>query len=190
LQIQILSITPQTQTKNGKTSSYLDIAYKNLTFQGKVEGKKLFGFGGNTSSYKVLQGAKPGEVYDISVTKNDAGYNDWTAATLSTGGASTATPVTGGSINSQKATPSPKSTYETPEERALRQIYIVRQSSLSTAANILTTGVKSPPSPDSVIDLAKEFENYVFGKSNSTAFDATTAFDTLEDKDDFPDVPL
>jgi hypothetical protein len=187
VQIQILSISQiQQPTKvPGKTTPVLDIAFKNLTFQGKVEGKKLFSFGGNASAFKVLQSAESGQVYDIDVKKNDAGYNDWTNAVLSTAGAS----PTGGSpaprsINN--SSPAPRSNYETPEERAQKQVYIVRQSSLANSISTLTTGAKAPPSPDAVIALAKEFEQYVFGKE---PVDVASAFDNLENSGDFDDIP-
>ncbi len=191
MQIQILSISKiDSPTKKGTTTPVLDIAFKNLTFQGKVEGKKLFSFGGNAGGFKVLQNAQSGEVYDITVIKNDAGYNDWSNAVKSDGAA----PAASGSISTPSARPAaagnaaPRSNYETPEERALRQIYIVRQSSLSTAVDVLTTGAKSPPSPDSVIDLAKQFENFVFAKEEKKADMTFGDLDTLAG-DDFPDMP-
>ncbi len=55
-----------------------------------------------------------------------------------------------------------RSTYETPEERAKKQVYIVRQSSLSVARDNLAVGAKSPPDAESIIALARKFEAYVF----------------------------
>jgi hypothetical protein len=72
------------------------------------------------------------------------------------------------SIAGKPAAASPRSTYETPEERAQRQILIVRQSSLSSAVALLTTGAKTAPSAQAVVDVAKEFEAYVFGVTSST----------------------
>lgn len=63
------------------------------------------------------------------------------------------------------ASPSPRSNYETPEERAQRQVYIIRQSSLATAVNFYNHDgfKKAAPDPETIIAIAKEFENYVMG---------------------------
>lgn len=64
-----------------------------------------------------------------------------------------------------KATPSPKSTYETPEERAKKQVYIVRQSALNQAIAFSEIAVQLDKkfvfNVDEVVSLAKRFENYV-----------------------------
>jgi hypothetical protein len=56
------------------------------------------------------------------------------------------------------------SNYETKEERAQRQILIVRQSSLSSAVELLGPG----KSVDDVINVAKQFEAYVFGDTEAS----------------------
>jgi hypothetical protein len=83
---------------------------------------------------------------------------------------------------------SPKSTYETPEERAKKQIYIVRQSSIGSAIDMLSVGSKSPPKVDEVIAVAKQFEEYVFNMFPSS--EVTDTFGDLEKPTDFDDVPL
>ena len=164
MQISILSITQVAHpTKTpGKTTPKLDLAYKNLTFQGKVEGKALFSFGATEGAFKALSNAQPGEVYDIEVVKNDKGFNDWVSAKKSDGSSAVA---------SNTATPkpayaaAPKSNYPTDEERAKTQVYIVRQSNLAQAINLLSVGAKTPPKVDDVIATAKLFEDHVFGTS-------------------------
>jgi len=180
MQIQI--ITTSIETKPTAKGSYqqLEVVFKNLTFQGKVESKKIMSFGAGAGAFKTLSTAAAGTVFDVEVTKNAAGYNDWTAVTPSNGAAppaeaSSATP----SSYAAKATTTPKSTYETPEERAQRQILIVRQSSVSSAVNLLSTGAKSPPKVDDVISAAKQLEAYVFGIA---AVDTgPTGFDDIPD---------
>lgn len=54
-----------------------------------------------------------------------------------------------------------KGTWETPEERAKKQVYIVRQSSISAAVALAATK-KVPPTAEDVIATAKLFEAYVF----------------------------
>lgn len=157
MQIQIINV--QATTKPTKTSSYtmLDVTFKNLTFGGKTDGKKIMSFT-NKDVYEVLAKAQNGENYNVTVKKNEqTGYNDWTS--VSKEGATTpdAAPATQGAA---KTFASPKSTYETPEERAARQVMIVRQSSLSNAIAILKTE-KNTPTKDDVFALAQEMVDWV-----------------------------
>lgn len=107
----------------------------------------------------------PGTEFVMSMEKEG---EFWNVKSINPAGAVSAkptndTPATG------KAAPasytSPKSTYETPEERAKKQVYIVRQSSI-TAAIAYLKGQDSA-SVDDVLDLAKQFEQYVFGEGSS-----------------------
>ena len=175
MQIQI--VTTSIETKPTAKGSYqqLEVVYKNLTFQGKVESKKLMSFGAGASSFKTLSESSAGGVYDITVVKNDKGYNDWTSATMAVPGVAAATVAS----VAGKPNTTPKSTYETPEERAQRQILIVRQSSVSSAVALLTAGAKSPPKAADVISTAKELEAYVFGVADA----GPTGFDDIPDFD-------
>jgi hypothetical protein len=193
LQIQILSVTPkQLPAKTpGKTYLALEVAFKNLTFQGKVEGKNLVAFGTGKAAYDTLLNSLPGEVYEVSIVKEN-GYNQWTSATKSDGAAApnvgnTARPAT--SSPGTTSTAAPRSNYETPEERAKKQVYIVRQSSISNAVDLLSVGQKSPPAIDAVIEAAKQFEDYVFGTSSNEVGDAGSFFpDSPKPKADFSDM--
>lgn len=117
------------------------------------------------------------------------GYNQWTNATK---GAAPA----GGTINSSAAprsgtpaTTAPKSNYETPEERAKKQVYIVRQSSISSAISALAIGSKAKLDIKEVIDYAKQIEEFVFGNSNNQDVD-TLSTDGFKDLDTMDDVPF
>ena len=109
-------------------------------------------FGAAATTFKTLADAQSGQQYEITIVKNPQGYNDWTACSPANGAAShsdaPAAAVAG------KANATPRSTYETPEERAQRQVLIVRQSSLSNAVSCLAVGSKSPPQPAEVIAVA------------------------------------
>lgn len=190
MQIQILSITPVDHpTKTvGKTTPKLDIAYKNLSFNGKVEGKGLFSFGSQEGAFKALKNSQPGEVYDIERVK-EGEFQNWVSAKKSDGVAvSNSTPSAAGpatSTGKSAYTATPKSTYPTEGERHKTQIYIVRQSNLNTAVATLAVGAKSVK-PEDVIKTAKLYEDHVFGTSNDSVapaphIDITTAFDDLDD---------
>lgn len=145
-------------------------------------------FGANKPSYDVLMSAQSGEIYDIEVFKNPQGFNDWIGAQKSTGAAPASTPTVGSINNKHTATAytaTPKSTYETPEERAIKQIYIVRQSNITAAIAALSVGAKSPPKIEDIIDTAKKFENHVFGSTKEDV-PVEKSFDVLDTMDDDP----
>lgn len=52
--------------------------------------------------------------------------------------------------------------WETAEERAKKQVYIVRQSSLTNAIALLASNGAKKNTPEEVIKIAKQFEAYVF----------------------------
>ena len=178
MKIQILSVDVKTVPTAKGSYQAAEIAFKNLTYQGKVEGKKLMSFGATGETFKVLANAAGGDIFEITVVKNDKGFNDWTAAVPSTEGAAspvTASPTGGASKPGSPAPAAARSSYETPEERALRQVLIVRQSNINAAVAMLTAGAKSPPKIAEVFAVAKQFEQYVFGtEPDHSGFDTMT----------------
>lgn len=127
------------------------IEYQNQ--EGRNEKKNVVSFG-NKTLYATLSSAKQGEVFDVKLNKNDKGYWEFTEATK----------AEAGSAAKPSAQAAPRSNFETPEERAQRQVFIIRQSSLSTAVNILSVGAKTLK-VDDVLATAKVLEDYVFGKA-------------------------
>ena len=160
MNITILSV--QSITAQGAKGPYqtLEVAFKNNTF-GKVESKKVMPFGAQKSVFDALANAQTGSTFDITVVKNDKGYNDWTAAKQAVPG--TPAPQAAGSINKPTAgnAVQVKSTYETPEERAKKQVYIIRQSSLSAAIGSLSVGAKAALKASDVIAVAEEYYAWV-----------------------------
>lgn len=158
MQIQIIDVgTPNTHAaKNGRSYQSLEVTYKGN--DGRVSSKKLMSFS-NPSVFKHVSTLNKGDTVDIVTQKDDAGYWQWTA--IGNGEQQVATTQT---TSAQPATRVAGSNYETKEERAARQVLIVRQSSLSSAVATLTAGAKSSPSPADVIALAKQYEDYVFAK--------------------------
>lgn len=84
----------------------------------------------------------------------------WKVVSIQPNVTPTTTP-TGSSSVKPNPTTSPKSTYETPEERAARQVYIVRQSSIGHALTYLSANKKDYSVTD-ILKLAKTFETHVF----------------------------
>lgn len=184
MQITVINVANQTvPTKNGSYQA-LEVTYKDTG--GKVGSKKIMSFVNESKkAFETLSQATNGEVFTITQVKDAQDkYWVWTnaakgaaSAATSTGGV--ATPVTAGGTVA-------KGNWETAEERAKRQIYIIRQSSISSAIAALGVGSKSAAKPDEILQLAKRFEDYVFdGLTGNFAVDTAA----LEDENLFQDLP-
>ena len=149
--------------KNGRSYQSMEITYKGEN--GNVASKKLMSFA-NPEVFKTAQTWAKNDTVNVNAQKDDNGYWQW----VSILGEGESAPLQG------KATVTPTknttrvtgSNYETKEERASRQVMIVRQSSISSAVNVLTAEGKSPTASE-VLDLAKTFENYVMDNKTSVA---------------------
>lgn len=150
IEIQDVSRSDSTG-KNGKSYGVLQVAYR---ADGKLQEKKLMSFS-NPQVFKHIEGLKKGDSVNVKTEKDGNGYWQWTAIESAEAVSKPTTPASGG------ATRVTGSTYETPEERAIKQKYIVRQSSLTTAIQILGVGAKSL-NVDDVISMAEKLENWVF----------------------------
>lgn len=177
MQIKVVSV----ETTNRGKFDQCEVTYKNLSFDGKVEAKKVMSFV-NKDVFSTLKSANNGDVFTISREKDDKGYWQWVgiaagdSVPASSGGSSAP------ASSKPSATASPKSTYETPEERAKKQVYIVRQSSITAALNFMELTKQNKAAVSDVIDVAKIFEAYVFGIN----FDSEPT--PLPDLDD--DIPM
>lgn len=123
----------------------------------------------HNNSFKFVPGLKtalsnlsPGVVFEMEQIKEGEFLN--VKSIKPSTATSKATPVAvPGNAEAYKATPhaSPKSTYETPEERAKKQVYIVRQSSISAAIAYIGKAATI----EQLLTTAKAFEAYVFSTS-------------------------
>lgn len=153
MRIEVLNVSVEDKGKYKQ----MEVAYKGD--DGKVTAKKVMSFGNAAEVFKRLTSAKPGDAFDIKSEKNDKGYWDWIGIDNAGATSVTAAKPTGNAT--------PKSTYETAEERANRQILIVRQSSLSNALEYLKLNPKKIPSIQEVTEVATYFEDFVFGKKDT-----------------------
>ena len=145
--------------KNGRSYQSIEVTYKDEQAQTKT--KKLMSFT-NPNVFNHIKGLGKGDVVNVTTVK-EGDFWQWTSvatgdATSSTASEPSSKPAAAG-VNRTTG-----SNYETKEERAARQVYIVRQSSISAAIGALTIGAKSIPTSDAILALAKEFETYVFAK--------------------------
>lgn len=154
--VKVVSVNREdVPNKNGKgTYGKLTVAYRDD--KGKLSEKSILSFT-NPAVFKAFEKAEAGA--EINVKSEKVGdYWNWTA--ILTGDEAVSQPTATPTANN--ATRVTGSNYETKEERALKQRYIVKQSSLSAAVSILTVGAKTPPEVDAVIALADKFVDYVF----------------------------
>jgi hypothetical protein len=157
----------------------LEVAYKNID-SGKVESKVLMSFGLTENSYKALADAKSNDQFVVESEKKPGKdgkeYWTWLSASQQAPGTVMEPQV------KTAGTPVPKSNYETPEERAKKQVYIVKQSSLGSAIELLSIGAKTPPTKQDVLALAQEFTDWVFATQEAKQLGLADM------PDDFPDV--
>lgn len=131
------------------------IANVTYTFNGNNKTTKIMSFA-NPQVFKDVQSFSPGTELVVETTKNAQGYDQWSKVSV----AGAAAPSSAG------VSPQARSTYETPEERKIKQLYIIKQSSISTAVQTLSVGAKVPPTPDEVLKLAQVYVDFVYGNEN------------------------
>jgi hypothetical protein len=149
--IKIINVSTETVPGKGKGRPYeqAEVVYKNE--RGEAKTWKLVSFS-NPQVFETLKNSKSGEQYEITITK-DGEYSKWSSATLSDGTA----PAAVGTPANPAPAKTAGSTYETKEERALKQRLIVRQSSLAQAVALL-------PDSDviSILEVADRFAAWVY----------------------------
>lgn len=156
MRIEVKSVIVENKGKyKAATVEYTDV-------QKNEPGKKmLVSFGNFSDTFLVMAQAKQGETYDVELKKGDK-FWDWASATK-------VETLLGNPVKA--ATPSPKSTYETPEERAAKQVYIVRQSSLERAIQLFELQGNKKVSENDVTKLAQFFTDFVMGKESNPMLD-------------------
>ena len=174
--INIIDVSqPTTNTnRNGRQYQTIEVTYKDDS--GRVSNKKLMSFA-NPDVFRTAQTWEKGNEINVATEKDDNGYWQWTRV-LADGEEAPAPTNTSAVQSSTSAKPTrvTGSNYETKEERALRQLMIVRQSSLSNAVATLATH-GSPLTPDQVIALATKYEHFVMEGDNTSS--STNTIDDL-----------
>lgn len=166
MRIQILSVEISTKvSKAGKNYQNAEVAFKNFD-TGKVESKNITQY---SKIYKLLAEAQAGQTAEIGVVKNDGGYWEWDSFKRIVMTEQEKTAVDVPNVKAANVVAA-KSTYETPEERAKKQIYIIKQSSLANAITFLggsTTGATL----DEVLRVAQVMSDWVVDEKKVDLFD-------------------
>jgi hypothetical protein len=174
-ELEIINVGSPTFTKTPRGGyNSIEIAYKNLSFDGKVEGKKLVDFN-DKAVFAFIKDLKNGDKVTITQEKNEGDqYWKWVRATLSdeTGvqakepqpqaegdtapaGKSTGGRVVGNSYAEKNEIDREKLKFERQKHRQ-----IGRQGCINSAVNILTA--QGDVSVAGVLHIAAELEKYVF----------------------------
>ena len=147
--------------KNGRQYQSIEIMYKNDA--GQAQNKKLMSFA-NPAVFKAAQTLQKGDVVHVSTEKDANGYWQWTAVGNDAADVTDKRDDGTSQGSTQAASSAPTrvsgSNYETKDERAARQVMIVRQSSLSNAVSTLAIEGSKATAND-VISLAKLYEGFV-----------------------------
>jgi len=150
MQITVVEIGSPVATGKYQT---LEVIFKNEA--NEVKNKKLVSFS-NPAVFKAVQGFAKGDVLEVETVK-EGEYWQWKSISKVDGNKAITAPTP-----DKPAGKVLGSTYATAEERAQTQVYIVRQSSISAALNLLPLS-KGKPTVENVLQIAKQFENFVFG---------------------------
>jgi hypothetical protein len=188
-QISVLNVDKISKTtKTGNSYFQIEVSYKELG-TGKVSSKKIMPFGSTADAHKKLIDAKQGEVFTVTAEKgepNAEGKSFWEWQGVVQAAPGSAAPAAQASATTPASAPAARSggSWETPEERASKQVLIVKQSSLNAAVATLAPGAKGALDPAKVKQLAQEYTDFVFGKEEKkNLFDMPS--DNLDD-----DIPM
>jgi D-alanyl-D-alanine carboxypeptidase len=169
-QVVSVNLNVEIPKKAGGTYTGSQLAYRNSA-NGKLEEQN---FTSQTLKYNPSIGTALGNLTtgDNFVMVKEKEGDFWNVKSITKAGEATVAasePSNGKTYQPQakEYKPSGGSTYSTAEERAQTQVYIVRQHSITSAINLLGVGAKAPVAVSKVLETAKEFENYVFGTSDT-----------------------
>lgn len=154
MQVQIRNVNVEWAGEGRKKYGKATVEY---THNGEARRQNVMSFS-NPDVFKKVQ-ELTGQTVEVEVGKNDKGYSEWRSVTVGASNASNApSPAATGTTRVSG------SNYETKEERAARQVLIVKQSSLSSAVATLSPGAKAALEPNVVLELAQKYADWVFEK--------------------------
>ena len=133
--------------------SIAEVTYRSLDREGKVSSKKVMSF---NKCYETASKAQKDEVYDVTSEKDKNDYWVWTGMVKSD--ESTIQGVSASSATTRVAKST--NTYETPEERALKEIRLARKNGLNVAVEYLKATKGAKFNVDEVIAVAERFADF------------------------------
>lgn len=160
----VVSFTPQTKVKKqgGGTYDAWQLIYRTTDNEVKDVTKPIQGLRFNASLKNGLESLSVGDEFTLVMERNANGYFDVKSVEKGIKDVQETSKEPDGNrapVRSGKVT---GSNYETPEERAKRQVLIVRQSSVSNALDFAKISMKDPVTLEDILAWAKEIEKHVF----------------------------
>lgn len=148
--IQIQEVTVEFVKKGKAGYNVANVVYDD---GGKNYTKKIMSFA-NPAVFDAVKNAKVGETYEVKVVKEGEYYN-WAALT----------PVNNARAANAEVKPGSGkvvgSNYETAEERKLKQLYIIKQSSISNAIEYHKND--GEVQIEDILATAQQFVDFVYG---------------------------
>jgi hypothetical protein len=141
-----------------KGRSNYEVANVNYLVGDTAKTQKIVSFA-NPQVFKAVQ-ALVGKTVQISTVVAN-GYTNWSEVVEAAGDSAPASTGAPGTSTGRTSV----STYETPEERKIKQLYIVRQSSITNAIATLSLGAKAPLDPQAVLGIAQTYVDFVYGNN-------------------------
>jgi len=167
----VISVSLETEVKKQGGGSYKgwELVYRSDNNEVRTIAKPVQGLRFNAALKNSLSSLNAGDQFTLTQEKNAQGFNDVKSITKGWDAAAgdpvaTQAPPTVAAAQKQAA---PSNTYtqrdyETKEEREKKQKFIIRQSSISNAIELLSVGAKAAPKKEEVLELAQEFVNFVY----------------------------
>jgi len=158
-QITIQDVTTE-YVKKGR-SGYTKATVVYTDEKGENRTKPLMSFS-NPAVFEALKDASQGDKFEIKVVK-EGEYWNWSAASKVTADSApgAAKAVSGGKVVG--------SNYETADERKVKQLYIIKQSSISNAIEFVKYSQRDGVEPYTVgdiLDIAQQFVDFVYGNDS------------------------
>lgn len=155
------------KVEKGKTGYYKMAV--NYSAKGEPKQKVIMSFA-NPAVYDTIKKLNGGETMDVSFVEGDTKYYNWASVKV-VGDASEAPQKAGGELKSAGPTQgTARSTYETPEERARKQVYIIKQSCLAQAAAYSSLRSDGYPTVQEHIELAQKLVDWVLDEPKQDVF--------------------
>lgn len=150
-------------TVNTGKKPYSQAVVTYTTERGENKEKKIMSFS-NPAVFAAVSKIKNPTV--VEVENDGAPYYNWTKLSLVAEEAAPKGANASGATSVKVAT----STYETAEERKIKQLYIVRQSSITNALTYLAATQKEGEyGVSDVLEIAQEFIDFVYGTTQTLA---------------------
>lgn len=149
------------EVKNGRNAYQIaNVVY--TAANGENKEKKVMSFA-NPAVFSVVSKASSGSQFNVGYKEGDQYYNWVSIEAVGDSVAPKATPMSPGAKQVV-------STYETADERKIKQLYIIRQSSISNALEFYKlNSPKGGISRDDVLNTAQEFVDFVYGTEENLA---------------------